>query len=156
MRSEHPGVTPYPPGAGTFCGRSGSPNGPLCVPSGTWATPSPDGLRCASRGDQSPHVPPCPPGELGGKGSFHLLGPKAGKVSVKPFQRVGRSPRARRDAKRPVRAGGAEGGTRAAHQKHPSGMFLRAVEHKPGKIPKKTGGISTIYLKSPLTSPNPF
>ena len=48
---------------------------------------SPDGLRCASRGDQSPHVPPCPPGELGGKGSFHLLGPKAGKVSVPPFQR---------------------------------------------------------------------
>ncbi len=36
-------------------------------------------------------------------------GPKAGKVSVHPFQRVGRSPRARRDAKRPVRAGGAEG-----------------------------------------------
>ena len=24
----------------------------------------PYGLRCASRGDQSPQVPPCPPGEL--------------------------------------------------------------------------------------------
>ena len=32
-------------------------------------------------------------------------GPKASEVSVPPFQRVGRSPRARRDAKRPVRAG---------------------------------------------------
>ena len=72
-------------------------------PSGTWASPSPDGLRCASRGDQSPHVPPCPPGELGGKGSFHLLGPKAGKVSVPPFQRGagsrGRAPVARRNGR---------------------------------------------------------
>ena len=49
---------------------------------------SPDGLRCASRGDQSPHVPPCPPGGLGGKGSFLAQGPKASKVSVKPFQRL--------------------------------------------------------------------
>ena len=38
---------------------------------------NPDGFRCASRGDQAPHVPPCPPGELGGKGSFLPLGPKA-------------------------------------------------------------------------------
>ena len=37
---------------------------------------SPAGLRCASRGDQSPHVPPCPPGELGGEGSFSVQGPQ--------------------------------------------------------------------------------
>ncbi len=36
----------------------------------------PYGLRCASRGDQSPHVPPCPPGELGGEGSFSVQGPQ--------------------------------------------------------------------------------
>ena len=56
----------------------------------------PSRLRCASRGDQSPHVPPCPPGELGGEGSFLALGPKAGKVSVKPFQRLAGEPRGQR------------------------------------------------------------
>ena len=66
----------------------------------------PYGLRCASRGDQSPQVPPCPPGELDRratgvtpytaygltltKGESDYLeskpaGPKAGKVSVHPF-----------------------------------------------------------------------
>ena len=33
-------------------------------------------------------MPPCPPGELKRKGSLLALGPKAGKVSVKPFQRL--------------------------------------------------------------------
>ncbi len=66
----------------------------------------PYGLRCASRGDQSSYVPPCPPGELDRraagvtpytaygltltKGESDYLeskpaGPKAGKVSVHPF-----------------------------------------------------------------------
>ena len=54
----------------------GALTGRLCVPSGTWASPGPAGLRCASRGDQSPHVPPCPPGELGGEGSFSVQGPQ--------------------------------------------------------------------------------
>ena len=47
---------------------------------------SPDGLRCASRGDQSPHVPPCPPGELGGKARFFHWGRRPVKFRSSLFK----------------------------------------------------------------------
>ena len=163
---------PTRPAQGPSAEGPGSPSGPLMRP---------NGLRCASRGDQSPHVPPCPPGGAWrerlvsctgaeGQQSFgqafskacsfqrrRLWSLPAGSEMLfrrEPFlcfflfaiQKERRKPPALHRGRHPGRGaagllvtnGGSrlelksptgryQGAARAAHQKHPSGVFLRAV-----------------------------
>ncbi len=119
---------------------------------------SPDGLRCASRGDQSPHVPPCPPGELGGKARFFHWGRRPVKFRSSLFKGLQGS----RGGSAP-RPPSAEGGTPSEGSFFLC-FFLFAIQkerRKPsalhrGRHPGRgaagllvTNGISRLELKSP-------